>query len=315
MNHERISSSASTRTSHPGDTLQARRLGGFPTPRPSSAWHRPPCFEIHWIEEGEGELLSDLATLTLAPGVLVFISPGQAHQWGFTTPPGGHMVAFSPWEVPGESDSPGTAAELPFFFGSGAPSAVVTPQMARPGLSRDFADLTAECESDDPLCFEAARALLRLLLIRCQRVQAATGGHPVEEPAAARLARRFCWEVSREFLRRRQVRDYAARLQVTPNHLVETVREQFGRTPGEMIDERLYMEATRLLFHTSRNAAEIAYQLGFKTPSHFGAFFKRHAGCAPGEARADFFGRAGQMNGVPPIKPDIKGREVNSVAV
>jgi len=29
---------------------------------------------------------------------------------------------------------------------------------------------------------------------------------------------------------------------VTSNHLVETVREQFGRTPGELIDERLYVE-------------------------------------------------------------------------
>ncbi len=40
-------------------------------------------------------------------------------------------------------------------------------------------------------------------------------------------------------------------------------------------------EARHLLGTTGLSAAEVGYALGFENASHFGRFFRQHAGCSP----------------------------------
>jgi len=254
-------------------------------------WHRHPYFEVYWINGGSAEYLTDCEIYPVGAGTLIFVSIGQMHNWRFSTDISGYKVGFSPHEISESALHLVDDGDLPFFFAPSAPSIISVPRRKWSDFDARFGTLARELESNEPLRLEAARALLHLLLIGCQRVALLNARMTVSESPAAQLARRFWWEVNRGFLTLRHVRDYAARLHVTANHLVETVREQFGRTPGRLIDERLYLEATRLLLHTTRSVSEIAYFLEFKNPSHFGAFFKRHAGCSPGEARRRFWQR------------------------
>jgi len=58
-----------------------------------------------------------------------------------------------------------------------------------------------------------------------------------------------------------------------------------GRTPKELIDQRVLLEAQRLLAWTDADTGTIGRQLGFRDASAFGAFFRRTAGEAPGAFR------------------------------
>jgi AraC-like DNA-binding protein len=84
------------------------------------------------------------------------------------------------------------------------------------------------------------------------------------------------------------VSDYAKYLHVTADHLGAVVRDQTGRTPGDIIRERLLLEAKRLLVHTSMNISEIAYALNFEDPAYFSRFFRRLVAKAPGDFREAF---------------------------
>jgi AraC family transcriptional activator of pobA len=48
-----------------------------------------------------------------------------------------------------------------------------------------------------------------------------------------------------------------------------------------VIQERVLLEAKRLLFYTEKTSKEIAYELGFEDANHFSKFFKKHTGQTP----------------------------------
>ena len=76
-------------------------------------------------------------------------------------------------------------------------------------------------------------------------------------------------------------KDYAALLYITPNHLNAVTKEQLGYSAGELIRNRVLLEAKRLLVVKNYSIAEIAYELNFSDASYFTKFFKKAVGCTP----------------------------------
>jgi AraC-like DNA-binding protein len=58
-----------------------------------------------------------------------------------------------------------------------------------------------------------------------------------------------------------------------------------GKTVTDMIQERIVMEAKRLLFHSDLSVKEIGYSLGFEDAAYFNRAFKKKAGTTPLEFR------------------------------
>ncbi|PVD53609.1 AraC family transcriptional regulator [Terrimonas sp.] len=74
---------------------------------------------------------------------------------------------------------------------------------------------------------------------------------------------------------------YAKRLHITTNYLNKLCHDYRGVTGGELIRKRITIEAQRLLHYTSLSVAEVAYKLGFESPSYFITFFKKNTGTTP----------------------------------
>lgn len=99
------------------------------------------------------------------------------------------------------------------------------------------------------------------------------------------LTDRFKDLVSEHYLDKRQVKDYADLLCVTPNHLNKVVRKASGRTALDLIADMLIMEAEILLRQTTMTIAEIAAYLSFEDASYFTRFFRKQKGVTPGAYR------------------------------
>ena len=74
---------------------------------------------------------------------------------------------------------------------------------------------------------------------------------------------------------------YAGKLNIHPNSLNATAKRYLDQSAKEILDTKLISEAKYLLFNTSLSAKEIAYEIGFNSPSHFFRFFKRYTGNSP----------------------------------
>jgi AraC family transcriptional activator of pobA len=74
------------------------------------------------------------------------------------------------------------------------------------------------------------------------------------------------------------ITDYAARLGVAPPTLTRACRAVLGKAPGDVLLDRLILEAMRYLRHTAASAKQIGGRLGFADPAYFVRFFKQRSG-------------------------------------
>ncbi|MEU8262469.1 AraC family transcriptional regulator [Micromonospora sp. NPDC048999] len=133
----------------------------------------------------------------------------------------------------------------------------------------------------------AAAALLRhqlaVLLLRLTLLPGAPPWTPRPETATFQ---RLCREVERDYQHTRRVEDYAVRLDCSVRTLTRACLAVTGRSGKQVIDDRVALQACRLLAATDEPIAWIGRLLGFPEPTNFGRFFTREVGVSPGAFRA-----------------------------
>jgi len=74
---------------------------------------------------------------------------------------------------------------------------------------------------------------------------------------------------------------YADALHLTPRTLQHRFKKASATTLTLLLKERLLKEAKKLLCSKQMGISDIAFELGFKDPSHFTNWFKKNAHCLP----------------------------------
>ena len=97
---------------------------------------------------------------------------------------------------------------------------------------------------------------------------------------------RFLKCVGENYRKEHSVIFYADVLCLTPKYLSSVIYETSGKHASDLIHEYIVLDAKSLLKSTNMSLKNISDDLYFCTPSHFGRFFKRYAGCTPSEYKA-----------------------------
>lgn len=92
-----------------------------------------------------------------------------------------------------------------------------------------------------------------------------------------------------QFKTNKQVSQYASQISITEKRLNQATTKVLGKSPKEMIDERVLLEAKRLLAHTSESIKEIGFSLGFDEPTNFIKYFRKHQKMTTVEFREKIF--------------------------
>lgn len=134
---------------------------------------------------------------------------------------------------------------------------------------------------------EYLKILLHLFLIVIQRfgVRKDCNGLSMNNPSHI-LFVKFRKLLEENYRLVRTVAGYAALLNVSAKTLTNCTNEISHQTPLEIINERIALEARRMLSYSEKNINEIGYDLGFEDPSYFVKFFKRYMKILPGEFRS-----------------------------
>ncbi|MCQ0112524.1 helix-turn-helix domain-containing protein, partial [Zhouia amylolytica] len=80
---------------------------------------------------------------------------------------------------------------------------------------------------------------------------------------------------------------YAKKLNVSYNYLNEISKEFANKTAKEFIDSWLLLEIKRNISEKKYTSQEIAFKMGFKDPSNFIRFFKKHTELTPLQYQED----------------------------
>lgn len=110
---------------------------------------------------------------------------------------------------------------------------------------------------------------------------------PLSGPSSRRLGlvRQFLPLVEAHYREQWAIGDYADRLGVTAASLTRACRAIENKAPGDIILDRLFLEATRYLSYTAATSSQISHQLGFADPTYFSRFFKKRAGMSTTQFR------------------------------
>ena len=250
--------------------------------------HRHDFHEIFWLN-GRGRFFCDFREYAIESPTLVFVSPGQVHSWAPGPALTGPMACFTQAFYDGAEPPPSPLLRLPFWFSAEAPPILAVPPTETVKLDSIWSDLASEAAATEESRDEIVRALFRLLLLTAARIYRRTlPDTPVAAGRTQAIVHQFRMALETHFFQVRSVAAYARMLKITSGHLSESVLHHTGRTAGEIIRDRLLLEAQRLLVHSSLNVAEIALSLQFEDPSYFSRFFRRSTGISPGEFRDRF---------------------------
>lgn len=152
-------------------------------------------------------------------------------------------------------------------------------------VSACFAGILAETLQPGPLSDPVVESFLRVLMVQLRRGQSQGS---VTGPAAgggAALASRFTALVEGHVRERWSVARYAAEIGISRDRLHDICLRAFGRPPGRMIRERLFLEAKVYLEQSSLAIEQIAGVLGFTGAPQFNRFFREMEGLPPGRYR------------------------------
>ncbi|MBV6271623.1 helix-turn-helix domain-containing protein [Alcaligenaceae bacterium CGII-47] len=147
-------------------------------------------------------------------------------------------------------------------------------------LHRAFTCLNTEYTSQVDYRNVQIEALLTLIFVWLRRNQ------PRNRPTTPRTRshmhfERFSGLIETHHTSRHDVAYYAAELGLSPAHLNVVTRGHSGKSPLELIHERLLLEARRSLVYTTMTISEISYELGFSDPAYFTRFFKKMTSLSP----------------------------------
>jgi AraC-like DNA-binding protein len=87
--------------------------------------------------------------------------------------------------------------------------------------------------------------------------------------------------IETNYTKLKTVSDYSSQLHISEKRLAQATAKVLGKAPKEIINERILLEAKRLLVYTNLSIKEIGLELGFNDPAYFVRYFKKNAQTTP----------------------------------
>ncbi|GGK56114.1 helix-turn-helix transcriptional regulator [Rufibacter glacialis] len=251
--------------------------------------HRTGFYHILWFQQGAPTHLVDFKPVPITPETILFLNKDLVQRFdgrgGFD---GKIMVFTDSFFIRTEADATYLRSS-PLFHDLFSPSLLRLPQgspLLREYLALMEAELTHPQDSVQPLVLKNLLHTFLLLAERERESQAMTQVRPSVELDSLLLFRDL---LEQKFRRQKQVGLYAEQLGMTEKKLNQATSKVLGKSAKQMIDDRVMLEAKRLLAHTPESIKEIGFALGFEEPTNFIKYFRRHQGSTP----AEFRGQAG----------------------
>lgn len=246
--------------------------------------HKHSFHHLVYFTEGSGSHSIDFINFPVQPGQLYCMIPGQVHTWNFKGKPNGFIINFSDSFIQQLIVDTRYLDRFPFFSGQATQQVIQVPAKKRPQLVQLFETILAEQSSVEEHRADFIRTVLLQVFFTAGRLMEKEGSSPANNYNFL-LFRNFQQLVDQHYLNKKLTRDYAAMLYITPNHLNALSKDVGGRPAGEIIRDRVLLEAKRLLVNADMTIAEIAATLDFEDNSYFSKFFKKYEGLAPQEFR------------------------------
>jgi AraC family transcriptional regulator, transcriptional activator of pobA len=246
--------------------------------------HRHSFYHLVLFTSGAGSHTIDFTQFTLRPYQIYFMVPGQVHAWNFVGTVDGYVVNFTDSFFQSFLLKADYLESFSFFRGIAADGVLDLPVPLGEEAVGTFEKIIALYDQKAPFRLDRLRVQLLDLFMRIDQGKIVRETETIP-PHHYTLLKNYQKLIEKKFLTHRRPKDYADLLAVSSNHLNALCKAYLGKQAGEVIRNRILLEAKRLLINLNQNVGEVGYALNFSDNSYFTRFFRKYTGQSPEEFR------------------------------
>jgi AraC family transcriptional activator of pobA len=235
--------------------------------------------QVFYLEDGRGEMRTERGAFSFTAPCFLLVPARLVH--GFTWQPGttGRVLTVATTYLQELLAADPALAGL-FTEPSCLPMAPDSEEMRFAAAT--FGRLAREIAWRAPGQAMAIDAQLTSLLVEAARLSLGAGGRAGHARSVqAELVARFREAIEVEFTRSHDLAKYAKTLDVSVTQLRAACRKVARQPPSMLIQDRVIIEAKRILIYTDATVSAAAYRLGFEDPAYFSRLFLKRTGLSP----------------------------------
>jgi len=243
--------------------------------------HRLTYYDITLITGGTGFFCIDTQEHNVIEGDVIFSSPGEIRHWDEMHITDGFALIFEEEFLLSFFNDPDFLRRLSYFQSGSVSKISLEGTMYKQILEliKEIKhEINAYCEKDKHIL----RALLYETLMRLQRTYTTINSLSCKKRETQNShVDKFTDLVNSGFKYYHSTRYYADKLCITSNYLNEIIKRTTGISAKQYIQNRIILEAKKMLIYRNLQISKIANELGFDDLSYFIRFFRRQTGFTP----------------------------------
>lgn len=247
--------------------------------------HRTDFYHIIWFQQGSPTHLVDFKPIKIKSNTLLFLNKDIVQRFDDKSKFGGKAILFT------DSFFCKTEADHKFLRNSILFNDLFSvSQIQAQKQSKLFSDLLQQMTDElqgikDNSQADILQNLLHNFLLHSERERRKQNFTEIKKGPDLDYVMLFKDLLETDYKNQKQVNYYAKQIIITEKRLNQATTKILGKSPKELIDDRVLLEAKRILAHTTESVKEIAYHLGFEEPTNFIKYFKKHSTLTPSEFR------------------------------
>ncbi|KAA8483436.1 AraC-like DNA-binding protein [Arcticibacter tournemirensis] len=252
--------------------------------------HRATFYHIFWIQKGTAEYLIDFEPVKAEANSFLFVNKDRVKAIDNRSKHDGKIMLFTD-DFFGKTEDDLKYLHSTTLFNDLLNTPVINVNSS-PSLQTAFSAIETELtENNDTYHYHLLHNLLHNLLLLAERERRKQGFSEISKGADLDYTVLFRDLLDSKFKILKSVTGYAALMNVSEKRLTHATTKTLGKSPKIIIDERVMLEAKRLLIYTNRSIKEVGYDLGFEEPTNFIKYFRKHTDNTPIEFREAYFNR------------------------
>ncbi|MGJ1379256.1 AraC family transcriptional regulator [Sphingobacterium multivorum] len=236
--------------------------------------HRDGGYTFIIQEKGNTTIEIDFQTYCIKAPAIVYINPHQVHR----------VISFdramlSTWIVTEENIRAAYLSLLQDF----TPADILSVKPETLDILSDAVALCMKLSGNKTeilyhsILKESCNTLIALIISQYLALEKPTVYHTRFED----ITRAFKTTLEENYKKVKNPRDYAGLLNLSTSYLNECVKVTTGKPVSIHIQQRIILEAKRLLYHSGKSVKEIADELGYDDFSYFTRLFSKAVGMSP----------------------------------
>jgi len=251
--------------------------------------HRTNFYHIFLFENCQPTHFVDFEPIKVEPYSLLFIDKDRVHQFDQLLKYDGQVIIFTDnFFCTTETDTQFLRSSILFNDIADKPTIKLTKNDFEKytSIAKNITEeLDLPNDNSKPII---VKNLLHNFLLLTEREKRKQGFTELKKGADLDYTLLFRDLLENNYHKLKSVTDYAQLIFISEKRLAQATTKVLGKTPKEIINDRILLEAKRLLVHTHLSIKEIGQNLGFEDPAYYIRYFKKNTETTPVEFRNQY---------------------------